>query len=121
MNARGRASRGAVLLEVLIALAILGTAGVELAVVTREALGAVERAQAAEADINEASALMAVVSLWSRADLDRHLGVRPEGRWRLILDRSQPTLYGVALADSASGRVVLQTTLYRPPVMDSVP
>ena len=58
------------------------------------------------------------MSLWPREDLDRRLGERAQGPWRLTITRPAPTLYVVSLADSASGGAagaeLLTTTLYRP-------
>ena len=80
----GHARAGAVLLEVIIALAILATAGAT------------------------------ITALWPRADLDRHLGERTQGHWRMRVDRPTPTLYVVTLTDGASNVELLRTALFRP-------
>ncbi|HEX7051884.1 MAG TPA: hypothetical protein VF188_16880 [Longimicrobiales bacterium] len=108
----GRA--GAVLLEVMIALTVLATVGGTAAWMCSEAIRAVGRAHAAEAEIRAAQRFMAAVSLWPREDLDRHLGDSPQGSWRLRVDRVRPDLYEVSLADTATGRVLLGTALFRP-------
>jgi type II secretory pathway pseudopilin PulG len=100
-------------MEALVALVILvvaGTAGVTL--VTQSA-DAVRRAQITDSEMREASAFFDAVALWPREDLDRRLGERAQGRWKLILQRPTPTLYEVVLTDSAF-REVLRTTLFRP-------
>ena len=74
----------------------------------------VRRAREADAEMREASAFLHAVSLWTREDLDRRLGERPQGRWRLIVQRPTPTLYEVVLTDSAVTHEVLRTTLFRP-------
>lgn len=109
-----RHDRGAALLEVLVALAILGTAGASLATGVREALAATERARRADAELREASALLDAVALWPREDLDRRLGERAQGAWRLTILRPAPAVYFVTLADSGGGREVLRTAIYRP-------
>lgn len=108
------ARRGAALLEVLVALAILAIAGVTLLTAMGENLRALEQSQAGERDIASASAFLNAVALWPREDLDRRLGWREQGRWRLRIDRPEPELYAVTLADSTGMRMLLTTVLYRP-------
>jgi type II secretory pathway pseudopilin PulG len=106
--------RGAVLLEAMAALAILSTAGLAAAALAGQAADAVRRAQTADAELREASAFFHAVALWTREDLDRRLGERPQGRWTLVIQRPAPTLYEVVLADSALTREILRTALFRP-------
>ena len=90
-------------------MAALATVGI-----VRQGIDSARRAEAAETEIRRASAFMDAIALWPRADLDRHLGDRAEGPWRLIIDRPVPTLYLVVLTDSLSRRELLRTALYRP-------
>ena len=106
--------RGLALLEALVALAILSTAGLALAAQVHETVTVTGRSADAESRIVEAGEFLTVVSLWSRADLDRHLGDRPTGPWRLRVLRRNEWLYEVALADSAGRATLLATVLYRP-------
>lgn len=108
-----RVRHGAVLLEAIVALTILAIAGAAVVVLATESARAVERAAAADADTQRASALLDAVALWPREDLDRHLGDREEGAWRMIVDRPTPTLYTVALLDSTGRHTILRTVLYR--------
>jgi type II secretory pathway pseudopilin PulG len=102
-----------VLLETLVALAILGAAGDALATLAVGATDAVHRAERLDDDVRRASAFLDVVALWPRADLDRHLGTRPQGEWIVEVQRVAPTLYTVAIADSGDARPLLRTALYR--------
>ena len=106
--------RGVVLLEVMIAVAVLALGAVSMVALASESLDAVTRAQAADADIARASSLLDAVALWPRADLDRHLGDRPEGAWRLQVERPMPMLYTVKLSDTLGGHVLLASALFRP-------
>ena len=117
MRARG----GMVLLEAMIALAMLAIGAVSLITLADESLRAVRRADAADVATERASAFLDAVALWPRADLDRHLGDRAEGAWRLRVERLFPTLYTVTLADTLNGDVVLATSLYRPEDSHAVP
>ena len=110
-----RAKRpGAVLLEVMVALAILASAGVTVVSLAAESARAVTRARDAEGELRAANAFFNTVALWPRADLDRHLGDRRQGRWVMRVDRPYPTLYVVTLSDSSTRALILRTSLYRP-------
>ncbi|HEX8361679.1 MAG TPA: hypothetical protein VF613_16300 [Longimicrobium sp.] len=104
---------GAALLEVIVAVAILATAGTAAVAMTSESARAVERARDADRRVREASAFMDAVALWTRGDLDRRLGERPQGPWLLRIDRPANELYTAALVDSG-GRELLRTDLFRP-------
>jgi prepilin-type N-terminal cleavage/methylation domain-containing protein len=100
------------LLEVVVALAILGVAAIELTAVARESLTAAATATDRERDFRAANEFMSAVALWSSDDLDRHLGRRPEGQWTMYVERVTPVVYSVSLADS-SGQPLFETYLYR--------
>jgi len=106
---------GAVLLEAIVALAILSIAGTWAVAMANQASIALHQAIDADRDIERASAFVDAVSLWPREDLDRHLGDRAEGPWTLMIQRETLVLYDVTLTDGPPpGRVLLHTTLYRP-------
>lgn len=114
-----RRRHGAVLLEVMVALTILATAGLAALGLTREATHAVEHARVAGREIAAASAFLEVVVLWPREELDQRLGDRVQGPWRLSIQRSYPMLYEVVLRDSTLAREILRTSLYRPESSDA--
>ncbi|GJG89830.1 hypothetical protein tb265_50110 [Gemmatimonadetes bacterium T265] len=91
----------------LVALVILATAVVGAAALAADASRAVGRVRARDVAVRRASAFLDAVALWPREDLDRHLGERAEGPWRLRIGRPTPTLYDVTLLaapdDSAFG------------------
>lgn len=105
---------GAVLLEAIIALVILTVAGTAAVTLVSQSADAVRRAREADAEAREANAFFHAASLWTREDLDRRLGDRPQGDWRLLVQRPAPTLYEVVLVDSAATHEILRTSLYRP-------
>lgn len=115
------ARHGAALLEAIVALTILATAGAAVVAIAAQSAHAVERAQIADADNRQASAFLDAVALWPREDLDRHLGVREQGPWLMAVDHPSPAVYAVTLADSAGGRVLLRTALYRPAGLADAP
>ncbi len=109
-----RGSSGAALLEVIVALTILSITGTGAVMLARESARAVHHAREVEAEVRAASAFFDAVALWTREDLDRHLGERAQGSWRMHVDRPVPTLYVVVLYDTLSAAEVLRTSLYRP-------
>lgn len=114
---RGRASvgrRGVALLEAMLALAILATAATALVSLTAASAAAVRQAREGEAELRAAHAFFEAVALWSRADLDRHLGGRAQHPWRLAVSRPARALYVVVLTDSTGRRELLRTALHRP-------
>lgn len=106
--------RGAVLLEAIVALAILSVAGTAAVTLVSQSMDSVRRARIADEEMRAANALFHGVALWTREDLDRRLGERPQGPWKLIVQRPAPTLYEVVLTDSALTHELLRTTLFRP-------
>lgn len=106
--------RGVILLEVIVAMSLLAFAGVGLCALVTQSIEAVGRAGQTDEQTSKASAYLEVVSVWTRADLDRHLGSRRAGPWWLEIQRPEPSLYTVSLADSSSTSVLFRTVLYRP-------
>lgn len=109
-----RRRAGAVLLEAIVALAIAAVAGVALLDVATESTRAVRRARLRDRDVMSAGRLLATASLWSAGELDQRLGLRRQGRWLLSTQRIAPSLYSLAVLDSAGNTVMLETTMFRP-------
>ena len=112
MNANPR--QGAVLLEAIVALTVLATIGSAAAWLAADSMRSFNRTHDRETEVRGAARLLTAASLWSREDLDRHLGSRAQGPWRMRIDRPLPTRYDVSLTDTATGIVVLRTSLWRP-------
>jgi Tfp pilus assembly protein PilV len=113
-----RRRRGVALIEVLVALTILATAGTALLAMASASSRAVAQVREAERGVHAASSYLEIVALWPREDLDRHLGDGTQGRWRMRVERVTPTLYSVHLLDSSGVHEVLRTALYRPLPLD---
>lgn len=119
-HVRRRGARGMILLEVMVALAILGFGIASTAAVAVASLDSVRRAQREERAVQRAAALLNAVALWPRADLDLHLGTRVEGEMLLRIDRPNDALYDVSIDDSAGRATLLQTALYRRVAIDAI-
>lgn len=109
-----RSRRGMTLLEVLIALAILGSTAMAVIGLASQSWRAVASAEAADRSLLDASAFLDAVALWPREDLDQRLGERVQHPWRLRIDRPLPSLYVITLGDSSGTATLLVTSLFRP-------
>lgn len=112
---------GAVLLEAIVALTILAVAGTAAVAMVSESAGAVERAREADLRVRQAGSFMEAVALWTRDDLDRRLGDRAQGPFRLRIARPEPELYDVELVDTAGNHTLLRTSLFRPDTARALP
>jgi hypothetical protein len=111
-----RADRqGVALLEVLVSLAILTTAGAALVAALAAAMRSEHRLGREEAIMLSADRLLAATTLLSRADLDRRLGAHPAGGFVVEVQRPRPALYRIAVADTMKPEWErLVTVVYRP-------
>jgi type II secretory pathway pseudopilin PulG len=107
------------LLEVIVAMTILVTAGLSTVAWVSQTSDAVARAGAAAAETDAASEYLDRIALWTREDLDRHLGPRREGVWTVTVERMTPVLYVVTMRDGGNSHTILRTVLYRPEVHDA--
>jgi type II secretory pathway pseudopilin PulG len=121
LRADRRDRSGVVLLEALVALLILTTAGAAAVTLVAEGAREIQRVRSAEKQMHDASAFFDAVSLWSRDDLDRHLGNRNQGDWLMRVDRPDLELYVVSLTDTATKVELLRTSVYRPEVAHAEP
>jgi type II secretory pathway pseudopilin PulG len=113
-RAAKRGRRGMVLFEAIVALTILVVAALSMVAWVGQEVDTVARAGAAAATADSASDYLDRIALWTRADLDRHLGPRQAGSWTVTIERSTRVLYDVVIRDNTNARTILQTTLYRP-------
>ena len=111
---RPHARKGAVLLEAIVALTVLATVGGAAAWLAADSMHSVNRTHERENELRSAARFMTAVTLWTREDLDRHLGRRRQGPWMMEVVRSDPVVYAVSLTDTASGAVLLRTAFFRP-------
>jgi type II secretory pathway pseudopilin PulG len=115
MRACADGRRGAALLEVLIALAILGGTGVAFIGALAEPLAAAQREAARERTLASADRVLAAMTLLARDDLDLRLGRRDVGEFTTSVDRTTPVLYRIGVAERAApDRELLVTVVHRP-------
>jgi type II secretory pathway component PulJ len=107
--------RGVALLEVIVALAILASAGTALIGLLGQALQAESELRDRERALRAAERVLTATTLLTRTDLDRRLGRHPIGELLLEVQRLRPTLYRLAVSlGSAPAVEMLVTVVYRP-------
>jgi len=106
--------RGSTLLEVLCALAIVGTAGAATIWELTTALSEGRRAREEEHHVETAHRVLTAVTLLRRAELDRRLGTRSVGEFLVTIQRVDSLLYRITVADvMVADRAMLATLVYR--------
>lgn len=108
---------GAVLLEVLIALAILGTAGVTAVTFLGAHMEAQRRSFQAETEVVRAERVLAATSLLRREELDMRLGQREVAGFQVLVQRPVETAYAIAVyrpSDEGFLRPLLATVVFHP-------
>lgn len=113
VSQRGLVRRGVILLESLLALALVGLVATALLPLAGQALGTLTSTHEAERRMLRASALLDAVALWSSTELEQRLGTRPQGPWLLTIERPRPHFYTATISDSAHAEPLLETALFR--------
>jgi type II secretory pathway pseudopilin PulG len=109
-----RNERGVVLLEVLVAVVILATAGIGLVELVGSGLRAERDARQRESTLATEERLLAALTLLNRKELDQRLGRRRIGEFVVDVQRPEQTLYRIALLQEQSPQVEdLVTVVYR--------
>jgi prepilin-type N-terminal cleavage/methylation domain-containing protein len=111
----GRRRRGYSLLELLVAMTLLGTAGGAWIALLAQTRATMHATQAAELRVRAASALLAGVARESRTALMEKAGRRRIGALELRISLASATLVAIDVADPATGSVIVGTLVHRPP------
>lgn len=109
------ADRGIALLETLIALVILGTAGANAVAVLVESTDGFQQVAREERDVQDQSRLLTAISLLSRSDLEQRLGERLAGPYTVEVRHPEVEIYRVRVRSLGQPpSQALETALYRP-------
>jgi prepilin-type N-terminal cleavage/methylation domain-containing protein len=111
-------NRGFALLEVLVALVILGLAGLAFVELASQGTRAVARAVDLERRVADEDRLLTAYVLLSRRDLGRRVGLARVGPYGVQVERLDFDLFRISLA-SVGGAVDLSTVVYRPESTDA--
>jgi prepilin-type N-terminal cleavage/methylation domain-containing protein len=104
---------GFALIEVLVALAILGMAGLALVEVGAQSLVTLDRVREVEQRLVDQDRLLSAYALLDRRDLNTRVGWRRVGPYDVVVNRLDFTLFQVSIG-MASGPAELTTIVYRP-------
>lgn len=107
-----RERRGVVLVDVLVAVTMLGTAGVFLAAHVAETRVALRSYASREEQVRMATSMLAAHVIMRPATLRGRIGESVAGRFRVTIRESQPLLFEVTISDGATGTEILGTTIY---------
>ena len=109
-----RNERGVVLLEVVVAVVILATAGIGLVELVGSGLRAERDARLREGTLATEERLLSALTLLNRKELDQRIGRRQIGEFIVDVQRPERTLYRIALLQESSPQVEdLVTVIYR--------
>lgn len=109
-----RSERGVVLLEVLVAVVILATAGIGLVELVGSGLRAERDARLRESTLASEERLLSALTLLKRTELDQRVGRRQVGEFIVDVQRPERTLYRIGLLQEQSPQVEdLVTVVYR--------
>ena len=106
--------RGVALLEVLVALVILATAGTAMVELVGAGLRSERDARERERTLAAEQRVLAATTLLTREDFDRRLGQRRVGEFFVDVERPERALYRIAIAEARAPQVEdLVTVVYR--------
>jgi type II secretory pathway pseudopilin PulG len=109
-----RRERGVALIEVLVALVILATAGIALVELVGAGLRAERDAREREGTLAAQQRVLAAFTLLKREELDQRIGRRALGEFVVDIQRPERTLYRIAVLQARSPQVEdLVTVVYR--------
>lgn len=111
-----RTDRGAMLLEVLVAVLVLSASGLTLVGLVSAGLGEERDARERERVLAAEERLLAALTLLRREELDRRLGLHGLGEFVVDVQRPERALYRIAIGQDRSPHVEdLVTVVYRAP------
>ena len=111
-SARCRARPGSALLDVVVALVVLGLSGTGLIALLGQTAHSVRHVRDTEREVRRASDQLARLVVADRARLRAMVGQTVSRGWIVTIVQSSPDLFDVTIADTTAQ--VLRTTLYRP-------
>jgi hypothetical protein len=112
---RRHARSGVALLEVLVALAVLTAVGLPLTALAGAALREQGALTGRDETLTRAESAMITTVLLSRIELDQRLGHHEVEGFAVDIQRPEPELYRIGIAErSMADRELLVTVVYRP-------
>lgn len=106
--------RGSALLDVVIALAVLGLSGTALITLLGQTAHSVRHVRDTERQVRRASDELGRFTTYDRPALAAMIGRSIRRGWIISVEQVNPDLFDVSIADTANGARLLATTIYRP-------
>ena len=113
--ARRAPPRGAALIEAIVAMAILSVGGLGVIAALHESLRSEASLRKREETTLNASRVLSAMVLLTRTDLERRVGSHAVGEFLVEVQRPQPTLFRIGIAEREAPSVeTLVTVVFRP-------
>jgi len=109
-----RDERGVALLEVMIAIGILGTTGLAVVALLRQTSNTERAMRLEEREVQSAGRVLSALTLLTRPELDQRIGLHPVGEFAVDIERPEATLYRIAVSSrDRPERALLVTVVFR--------
>ena len=106
-----RNRKGMILIDALLAVAILSSAGVAFVTLLVSTLEFHGRVHEREIELGRAERILTATTLLTRSELEQRIGMRPAGDFAIWVDRPEPRLFRVGVAPLARPEAELLATL----------
>jgi hypothetical protein len=110
----GDIKRGSALLDVVIALVVLGFSGVAMITLLGQTAHSVRTVRNTERELRRASDELGRFVVYDRAQLTGMVGRSLSHGWSIDVRQATPDLFDVAIAESDTSAALLRTAVYRP-------
>lgn len=106
--------QGSALLDVVVALVVLGLGGVAMITLLGQAAYSVRTVRNTERDVRHASDELGRFVVYDRMQLVALVGRSSSHGWSIEVIQAAPGLFDVSIADSDTSAALLHTSVYRP-------
>jgi hypothetical protein len=111
---RGNIKRGSALLDVIVALVVLGLSGVAMITLLGQTAHGMRSVRNTERQSRRASDELGRFVVYDRAQLIAMVGRSLSHGWSIEVRQATPDLFDVSIAESDTSAALLRTTIYRP-------
>lgn len=114
-----RRRRGVALLDVVIAIVVLGLGGVALITLLGQTAHSMRKVRDTEREVRVASDALGEFVVYDRARLIAMVGRSSLHGWRIDVSQAGQDLFDVSIAATDTTTPLLRTTVYRPDTIDA--
>jgi type II secretory pathway pseudopilin PulG len=106
---------GSTLLESIVALAVLAGTGTSLVAALAASIRSEHQLHRRESTVRAAHRVLTAMSLLTREELEQRIGRQPIGEFVAAVERTEPTLFRISVAEARAPEIeTLVTVVYRP-------